>query len=445
MGDTRSSMSYKLLLLAAFLSAVALAAPRGVSEGEALLSQDMEKANISPKVVELKKQFNALQVQLKSGAKITPEVSNTVQKMIDMVEQDIEPTITEAHDADQEEINSLMDAIAAHNKFTEDYTDQLLEEARDLRQKIHEHNDVAEEWRLQGIAFKATIPIYEATYFNRSTVCCRREQVAVVAMEHTPAYYECDFTDDASAEGCVSRADAAVQKYTEEPFRAGQARYTHWHNGCNNEKNQEESDFNTMVKNDQKCDSLQANVIARKVYIDTEHTRFMREWHRTTTSYAPIYKALRHNYTRREVIMWEREETRKLEWNATQLIKCLLTGYQSGGTFDQAHMDDCESDITDYHLYLAYPKWVCQLDYDPVLPPWPKITDTTPWADDCQSVASPDNTPFETCEIPADEVAPECANHIAQGNPHGDMSPAQALALHMDTHNDHQQGAAGAL
>jgi len=437
-------MSYKLVLIAALLSAVAFAAPRSEA-GEALLSQESAPAKMSPKVVELKKQFNSLQVQLKAGAKVTPEVSSTIDKMIAMVEDDIEPTINEAHDADQAEINALMAAVQAHNDFTEDYTAQLLREAADLRQKIHEHNDFAEQWRLQGIAFKDSIPVYEATFFNRSTVCCRREQVAVVAMEHTPAYYECDFTDEATAEGCVARADASVQHYTEEPFRAGQARYTHWHTGCNNEKAQEKKDHDHMMEEDRKCDHLQANVIARKVYIDTEHKRFMREWHRTTTSYEPIYKALRHNYTRREVIMWEREETRKLEWNATQLIKCLLTGYQSGGTFDQQHMDDCEADITDYHLYLAYPKWVCQLDYQPVLPPWPASTDTSPWADDCQSVASPDNTPFETCEIPADEVAPECANHIAQNNPHGDMSPAQALALHMDTHNDHQQGAAGAL
>merc|ERR1719506_2327255 len=230
---------------------------------------------------------------MQSGEEITPAVKTLIGKMVDMVSNEIEPMITKAHESDQKLMDELMDAIDSHNKFTTRETEYLLKRAKTHRDMIGEHNAEAEKWRLQGIVYKASIPVYEATYFNRSTVCCRREQVAVVAMEHTPAYYECDFTDDASAEGCVSRADAAVQKYTEEPFRAGQARYTHWHNGCNNEKNQEESDFNTMVKNDQKCDSLQANATARKVYIDTEHHRFMREWHRTTTSYAPIYKALR--------------------------------------------------------------------------------------------------------------------------------------------------------
>merc|ERR1712216_821753 len=235
-----------------------------MEEGEALVQSDVARG-ATPQVSFLKKQFNELQVQLKAGDKITPAVQETIQKMIDMVTNDIEPTITEAHDADQEELNALMGAVQAHNDFTEAYTAQLLEEAADLRQKMHEHNDFAEQWRLQGIVYKASIPVYEATFLNRSTVCCRREQVAVVAMEHTPAYYECDFTGP-KAEACVADADASVQKYTEEPFRAGQARYTHWHTGCNNEKAQEEKE----------CDRLQANVTARKAYIDTEHHRFMR-------------------------------------------------------------------------------------------------------------------------------------------------------------------------
>jgi hypothetical protein len=432
-------MSIKLVCLAATLSAVAFAAP------STLTSEDMGmRLHESHQVTSLKKQFNELQVQLKSGAEITPAVQETIQKMIDMVTNDIEPTITEAHDADQEELNALMGAVQAHNDFTEAYTAQLLEEAADLRQKMHEHNDFAEQWRLQGIVYKASIPVYEATFLNRSTVCCRREQVAVVAMEHTPAYYECDFTGP-KAEACVADADASVQKYTEEPFRAGQARYTHWHTGCNNEKAQEAKDFANMVKQDKECDRLQANVTARKAYIDTEHHRFMREWHRTTTSYVPIYKKLRHNYTKNEVVSWEREETRRLEWNATQLIKCLLQGYKAGGSFDEDQMKTCEGQITDFHLYLHYPMWVCQLDYNPVLPPWPEVTDTSPWAEDCQSVANPDNTPMETCEIPADEVAPVCSNHIDQNDEYGDMTPAQALALHMGNNNDHQIGKAKAL
>lgn len=332
-----------------------------------------------------------------------------------------------------------MNAISRHNTFTLEYTNQLLREAADLRDKMHQHNDVAEQWRLQGITYKDSIPVYEATYFNRSTVCCTREQVAILDTEYVPASYQCDFTAD-NAGSCVADADASIQKYTEEHFRAGQARYTHWNNGCNNEKHQEQVDEDDMNNQDVKCDNLQADCISRKTYIDGEHARLMEEWHRTTTSYVPIYKALRHNYTKNEVVIWEREATRKLEWNATQLIKCLLQGYETGGSFNQEGMDACEGQISDYHLVLVYPHWVCILDYNPVLPPWPEVTDTSPWADDCQSVASPDNSPMENCQIPEDVPAPECSNHINQNNPNGAMTQAEALALHMHHNNNHQLG-----
>merc|ERR1712072_195891 len=192
MGDEDLAMSYKLVVFAAILSVVAFAAPRRAEFGDDILLNDEPSTHrtMSPQVENLKKQFSALQLQMQSGEEITPAVKTLIGKMVDMVSNEIEPMITKAHEADQ--------------------------------------------WRLQGIAYKASIPVYEATYFNRSTVCCRRNQVAVVALEYTPASYTCDFTAD-DASGCYGRADASIQKYTEEPFRAGQARYDHWHNGCNNE------------------------------------------------------------------------------------------------------------------------------------------------------------------------------------------------------------------
>merc|ERR1712072_1299024 len=111
MGTPAKTMSYKLVVLAALLSAVALAAPRGHSQVEDLLVDAKSGDALSPKVESLKHQFNQLQVQLKAGDKVTPEVASTVKKLIDMVTNDIEPTIKEAHDADQDEINTLMGAF----------------------------------------------------------------------------------------------------------------------------------------------------------------------------------------------------------------------------------------------------------------------------------------------------------------------------------------------
>jgi len=436
-------MSYKLVVCAALLSVVALAAPRGASfEEEALIqdsTEDSVSSLLSPRVENLKKQFNALQMQIQAGTKITPGVKKGIDKLIGMVEKEIEPTIKEAHNADQALVNELMDAIDEHNKWTTSTTARLLEQAAHHRKKIAEHNDQGEKWRLQGITYKNSIPVYEATYFNRSTVCCRRREVEVLAMEYTPAYYDCDFTKPDAA-GCVQRADAAVQKYTEEPFRHGLARYIHWKTGCDNEKAQQKKDKKIMDDHDAKCDELQADTIERKEWLDADRIRFDKEWKHVTTYYVPQYKRLRRKYTSNEVKVWEREATRKKEWAATQEIKCMLQGYRAGGKFDKEHMKMCKKAITTYHLIIDYPKWVCRLNYKPVLPPFPAITDTTPWSQECQRFAKPDNSPIEKCSPPAPHPTPECENHINQHDFSGEMSQAEALAVHMREHNDHQIG-----
>merc|ERR1711981_761832 len=328
----------------------------------------------------LKKQFSALQLQMQSGEEITPAVKTLIGKMVDMVSNEIEPMITKAHESDQKMMDDLMDAIDAHNKFTTRETEYLLRRAKTHRDMIGEHNAEGEKWRLQGIAYKASIPVYEATYFNRSTVCCRRDEVAVLAMEYTPAFADCDFTKP-GADQCVARADAAVKKYTEEPFRAGFARYNHWHAGCNNEKAQEIADKKSMDDHDDKCDTLQADVHARKNWLDNDREEIDQRWQKVTTS----------------------------------------------------------------HLIINYPKWVCRLNYKPVMPPYPKITDTSPWHEDCQAQEKPDNSPYENCKPASEHTAPECSNHINQNTPSGEMSMAQALALHMKTSgNDRQIGQATA-
>jgi len=446
MGDEDLAMSYKLVVFAAILSVVAFAAPRGAEFGDDILLNDEPSTHrtMSPQVENLKKQFSALQLQMQSGEEITPAVKTLIGKMVDMVSNEIEPMITKAHESDQKLMDELMDAIDAHNKFTTRETEYLLKRAKTHRDMIGEHNAEAEKWRLQGIAYKASIPVYEATYFNRSTVCCRRDEVAVLAMEYTPAFADCDFTKP-GADQCVARADAAVKKYTEEPFRAGFARYNHWHAGCNNEKAQEIADKKSMDDHDDKCDDLQADVHARKNWLDTDREEIDQRWHKVTTEYVPLYKAKRRKYTKNEVLVWDREATRKEEWKATQEIKCMLLGYQEGGSFNSKGMDECKSKVTTYHLIINYPKWVCRLNYNPVMPPYPKITDTSPWHEDCQAQEKPDNSPYENCKPASEHTAPECSNHINQNTPSGEMSMAQALALHMKTSgNDRQIGQATA-
>eukprot|EP00657_Telonema_sp_P-1_P009175 TRINITY_DN334_c0_g1_i3.p1 TRINITY_DN334_c0_g1~~TRINITY_DN334_c0_g1_i3.p1 ORF type:complete len:434 (+),score=158.64 TRINITY_DN334_c0_g1_i3:209-1510(+) len=424
----------RLVVLAAMLSVVAFAAPRGMdSEVDnteiSTVPEEHSSVHTNPKVAFLKEQFNQLQTQMKSGEEITPGLARTVAKMVEIISKEVEPAIIEQHESDQEQLNLLMDSIGSHNKRTTEYTNQLQKEAADLRTKIKEHNSMSMQWKKQGEVYNAHIPVYESKYLNRSKVCCHREQAAVKELVHTKPSYSCDFTKP-DADSCIQRADVDIRSKTEQLFAKGQAYYDLWHSSCNKEKSDQALHSKKNNKLDIRCDELQAEVIGRKLYIDNERTRFMAEWTKTTTQYAPIYKKRRYAYTAEEVVQWNREATRKDEWNSVELIKCLLSGYAAGGKFTKKDIVKCNKDISTYHLNLVYPKWVCMLDYKPVLADFPSVTVTKTWSHLCQATPKLSNAPFETCKIPEDKIAPVCSNHIAQSNPSGEMTEAQQLALH---------------
>ena len=51
-----------------------------------------------------------------------------------------------------------------------------------------------------------------------------------------------------------------------------------------------------------------------------------------------------------------READRKSEWEATQIISCLLKHYCESGKFVEDELDTCKSLIDSYHLAITYPK-----------------------------------------------------------------------------------------
>merc|ERR1712072_1003921 len=149
----------KLVVLAALLSAVAFAAPRTVfveTEGAAVEETLVQSsAKTATAVAMLKNQFKALEVQLKSGAKVPPAVAKVINEMIQMVTDDIEPAIKEAHAADQEEINAKMKVITDYNSVQTDKRNLLLTTGDNIEKSIGEHNKVALAWDLAAKAYLA--------------------------------------------------------------------------------------------------------------------------------------------------------------------------------------------------------------------------------------------------------------------------------------------------
>merc|ERR1711907_395699 len=187
MGRRFSAM--KLILLALALCGACLAAPRSnFLEDDQLVPEELAQVGLSSNVANLKKQFHELQMQLKDGAEITPGVKKTIDQMIDMVTQQIQPAINQAH-ADA----AAWDAAAT--KFTNTQNDSL------------------------------------KTYDKQTDTCCQRDNSAVIDRQYTPAFVTCDYKVPAGA-SCSADARKAVASIVTTPFTTGLTLYKDLHGRC---------------------------------------------------------------------------------------------------------------------------------------------------------------------------------------------------------------------
>merc|ERR1712132_6091 len=187
MGKLKNTMAHlgsKLVLLAALLSAVALAAPRTVfvdddnTIAEEALVQTAAKT--SSAVSMLKQEFRALQVQLKSSSKITPGVAKVIDDMVKMVENEIEPAIKKAHSSDKDLIKSEHSALVTFREAQIGVRDQLLQTGEDIEKDSLAHNTVAAEWDQAAKDFVAAIGHYHRTCKSKTDTCCDKQQAAAV-------------------------------------------------------------------------------------------------------------------------------------------------------------------------------------------------------------------------------------------------------------------------
>merc|ERR1712054_214371 len=103
MGGASQAMKSVLLLLP-IVCAFAALGPDAVVPEEIMVETLSDAQAVSASVSSLEKQYKQLALQLKgtSGASVTPQVASTIATMINLVTDEIEPAIKQAHQADQE-------------------------------------------------------------------------------------------------------------------------------------------------------------------------------------------------------------------------------------------------------------------------------------------------------------------------------------------------------
>merc|ERR1711934_387705 len=403
MGESVDAM--KLIVLALALASVAFAAPRtNFLENDQVVPEELAQVGLASSVSTLKHQFHELQMQLKDGAKVTPGVKDTIDKMIDMVTDEIEPAINDAHAADQETLNVKMSAIAELNAGLESDVELLHGEADTVRKLIDDQQAAAAAWDSAASLFTQTQNNYHHTYDDQTDRCCQKDNSAVLDVEYVPAYVECDYTVPAGAT-CSKRARDAVSAIVTTPFTDGLVLYRKLVGECASlTADLAAADKDTDAKH-LDCGRKKLAEKAASELASKEQARVQKQWDMTISYYNSNYTAMNTKYQKTKAVVKTQEADRKSEWEATQQIKCMLKAYEAGGTFDEATAEGCKEGI-EVKLDIGYPVEVQQMF--PVLEPFEKQTNTSAYENVC-TTRTP--APHYTCVVREPRPYPVCDNH----------------------------------
>merc|ERR1711959_642600 len=378
----RQPETMKLCVLAfALCAVVALAAPRANFLENEVVPEELVQVGAASNVATLKHQFHELQMQLQDGAEVTPQVKKTIDKMIGMVTDEIEPAITEAH-ADDQEI--------------------LKDEANTVRNLIDDEQAAAAKWDSAASLFTSTQNAYLKTYDDQTDTCCQKQNSAVLDVEYVPASVTCDYTVPAGAT-CSKRARDAVAAIVTTPFTDGLALYKSLLGKCSDLTSAlAAADSDTTAKITD-CQAKKRDEKAASELASTEQARVQAAWDKTIREYNGNYTVKNTDYQHHKTIVQGQETDRKEEWKATQQIKCMLKAYKEGGGFDQTTADNCNTGIT-VALDIGYPEEVPQLF--PELEPFEDQTDTSAYEHVCDARTP---APVYTCVVREPRPSPECS------------------------------------
>jgi len=390
---------------------VAFAAPRGmvheVEETTELVQTTSQVA--ASKVAVLKKDFAKLQSQLQAGAKVTPGVAATIQKLIDMVNNEIEPAIDEAHAADQKMLEADHQALLDLNDAYVAQRDALLANAADIRASQNAFNVDVGEWKKATEDYTLAAQVYVATYNKRNDVCCQKDNAGVLDVVYTPAYYACDFTNDDTADNCISDADNSIASFTVDHFAAGKSKYDDLFTRCNKLKEDFQLATTDLSNKDEACDGKRDDATNLEDKISSDRSTFDPLWADSVSNYNDGWTKSLNKFDATVSRVHRDEADRHSEWKSTQEIECMLKAYQNSGTFNEAELEACNKDVSMNHLVNIYP--TAPEKEHSNLPPWVEMHSYAAFKDVCEPANAPVLEAFH-CEVAAPKPFPSCSNHV---------------------------------
>jgi len=397
-------------VLAAVLSAVALAAPVGSAyEAESTeLVQTSAEATAS-KIQNLKQEFNQLKARMDSGEAVTPGVKKTIKKLIDMVTTKIQPAISEAHAADQQMINADHNTLTELNAAYVAERDALLKNALDIRHSQKAFNVDVAEWKKATEDYTLASKVYLAAYDKRNDVCCQKDNAGILDIVYTPAYYACDFSNDATADKCISDADSSISSYTVSKFAKGKAKYDDLFARCNQLNVDFENSEKDLSAKDSACDGKRDDAKNLESKIKADRKTFDPLWSESVSGYDKSWTRDLAKYGKTTARVKHDEKDRYAEWKSVDEIECMLKTYLEDDTFTQEEMTACaHRSVTMTHLKIVYP--AAPAREHSTLPAWVPMDSYAAFQAVCEPANAPKLPAFQ-CAMGTSKPLPSCENH----------------------------------
>lgn len=288
--------------------------------------------------------------------------------MIVIIQTEIEPVFPENHRLDQAELDTSMQAIKEYVIAQQEKQNFLFKRAKGLSGKIKEHNAMVPQWTVAAKAFQAADKKWTDTFVDREVTCCAKANAGVPDRAYLEPFARCDFKSK-DADSCVDRAEKSVEEYTADKFSKGLKLYKGLTTKCAYLVAEEPKTHAAFISADNACDSVARNARSTAVYIRGAKTQFALDWSETQKDYEATIADKEDDHAKTDTKISHEEKERQQEWTSVQVIKCMLTNYQTGGGFDDKSLKKCSgkaADIEDLkldHLVGQIPKrikWVPQ-------------------------------------------------------------------------------------
>ena len=104
----------------------------------------------------------------------------SIATMINLITNEIQPAIKQAADAEQRELNALLESVTDLNTSTEGIQSTLRDQAKNIRTQIKQHNRKALTWKTAAKKMLDLIDAYEETVKDKTDKCCRMQSAGVI-------------------------------------------------------------------------------------------------------------------------------------------------------------------------------------------------------------------------------------------------------------------------